>query len=174
MIIFKFDVLINNSIVAQVHGMRPDGSTNSAENNTPSMSFSRLNSCECNCSLFPHVGDVLFEEEIESVDVAIANGPAAHDTDDRQIDMQSTSSETTEVCYSETFSLKGSTFHLAFQNVLGDCKRAMLNEPGHSIELRFFEEPINVNDENAIVVQAKTGDCFSSIGYVPGRKVNII
>ncbi len=73
-----------------------------------------------------------------------------------------------KVCYSEIFALKGSTFHKDFQRVLGECKKLQLNKPG-SVELRFLE--ININDENAIVVQAKIGDCFSSIGYVPGKKV---
>ena len=73
-----------------------------------------------------------------------------------------------EVCYSESFQLKGSTFHPEFQRTLKDCKEILLNNSSN-IELTFFKEP--VNDENAIVVQANINDHLSSIGYIPGMKI---
>ena len=59
----------------------------------------------------------------------------------------------------------GSTFHVDFQNVLQDCKQALRNvEP---VEIQLVEEPVNVNDENAVIIQAKVGEHFSAIGYIP-------
>ena len=75
-----------------------------------------------------------------------------------------------EVCYSETFQLKGSTFHKEFQRTLHDCKEILLNKSS-SVKLTLVKEPVNISDENAIVVEAKVGQHFSSIGYVLGKKI---
>ena len=178
MIIFKFDVLVNSSIVEQVEITQPNSSTNMMDDNTPSMPFLKLHSCKCNCSSFPQVGNVLLEAEIENETDQLAHHMRQADIQGAEFleeflsacDDETPTGAAAKVCYSETFALKGSTFHKDFQRVLGECKKLRLNKPG-SVELRFLEEPININDENAIVVQAKIGDCFSSIGYVPGKKV---
>ena len=142
-----FDVLVNNSIVAQGDGIQPNPQTGMVEDNIPSMPFLKLHSCKCNSSLFTRIGNVLLEVEGEY-------DQAAHDT--RQADIQngeflSATDEDTaaeaaaKMFYSETFPLKGSTFHKDFQRVLGKCKKLRLNKP-FSVELRFLEEPINIHD----------------------------
>ena len=39
------------------------------------------------------------------------------------------------------------------------------------VELQLAIEPVNVEDENAIVVQVNLDGIFTAIGYIPGRKV---
>jgi hypothetical protein len=52
------------------------------------------------------------------------------------------------------------------------CKHMLLeNIP---IEMRLCNEPVNINDENAVVVQAKVHGKFQSIGYIPGKKIKKI
>ena len=71
--------------------------------------------------------------------------------------------------FSETFDLKVSTFHQQFQIALQKCKQKLIdNIP---VELQLAIEPVNVKDENAIVVQVNLDGIFTAIGYIPGRKV---
>ena len=46
-----------------------------------------------------------------------------------------------EVWYSESFQLKGSTFHPEFQRTLKDCKEILLNNSSN-IELTFFSKSL--------------------------------
>ena len=39
------------------------------------------------------------------------------------------------------------------------------------IEMRLCNEPVNINDENAVVVQAKVHGNFQPMGYIPGEKL---
>ena len=67
--------------------------------------------------------------------------------------------------------LKGSSYHDSFQTSLKKCKERLLEK---KIYLRLQFEPINVRDENAIVVQASlcTGEGdWQSTGYIPAVKV---
>lgn len=176
-LVFKFDVLVNNSVVAQA--LHPISGYREDTDDVLSMPLLNLNSSTCNCSTFPQLSDVLFEEEDTQSQGNIASGgrnenmePEENQNMDMEADETCTASPT-DVLYCETFSLKGSTFHRDFQNVLGDCKQQMLLENG-SVEIKLSKEPMNVNDENAIVVQAKVNDGFSTIGYIPGKKLKKI
>jgi hypothetical protein len=74
-----------------------------------------------------------------------------------------------ETLFTETFGLKGSSFHEHFQRTLKLCKEQLLNKKTLAIKLRF--EPINRRDENAILVLACPGNAWEPIGYIPGIKV---
>ena len=74
-----------------------------------------------------------------------------------------------ETLFTETFGLKGSSFHKHFQKTLKLCKEQLLNKKTLAIKLRF--EPINRRDENAILVLACPGSFWEPIGYIPGIKV---
>ena len=74
-----------------------------------------------------------------------------------------------ETLFTETFGLKGSSFHEHFQKTLKLCKELLLNKKTLAIKLHF--EPINRRDENAILVLACPGGVWEPIGYIPGIKV---
>lgn len=74
-----------------------------------------------------------------------------------------------EPLYTETFTLKGSSFHEHFQRTLKGCKEKMMNKETISIRLGF--EPVNRRDENAVLVHVRPGDKWEPIGYIPGVKV---
>lgn len=70
--------------------------------------------------------------------------------------------------FTETFTLKGSSFHEHFQWGLKQCKVAFIRKDKIPVKLVF--EPMNVKDENAIIVQVMI-DTWKPIGYIPGKKV---
>ena len=75
----------------------------------------------------------------------------------------------TEPLYTETFTLKGSSFHEHFQRTLKSCKEKMINK--ETIFIRLGKEPVNRRDENAILVHACPDDTWEPIGYIPGVKI---
>ena len=70
--------------------------------------------------------------------------------------------------FSETFTLKGRSFHEHFQDGLKLCKAALMRK--ETVSLKLVYEPINRRDENAILVHARC-DSWRPIGYIPGIKV---
>ena len=82
---------------------------------------------------------------------------------------KSTECSPTEPLYTETFTLKGSSFHEHFQRTLKSCKEKMINKETILIRLGF--EPVNRRDENAVLVHACPGDTWEPIGYIPAVRV---
>ena len=78
--------------------------------------------------------------------------------------------EVTETCFTESFTLKGSSYHEHFQKALKHCKEKCIKK--ESLPVQFSFEPANRRDENAILVPACLGDSWKPIGYVPGIKVS--
>ena len=160
--------MVNNSIVAQI---LPPKIPSKEDDNIRSMPLLKLESCDCNCTSFPKVSNVLLEE-------GDGNAYVDQDMQDQsEKNVEDDEASTNNVCepslpttlLSETFTLKGSSFHGEFQRVLRSCKHMLLeNIP---IEMRLCNEPVNINDENAVVVQAKVHGKFQSIGYIPGKKL---
>ena len=163
---------MNNSVVAQVVApILPP-----REEDIVSMPYIKLNSCNCNCTSFPILGDVM----IAGNDEASLN--FERDSHNRSIQASSSIAEPVQPtisedqssdeeiqAFSETFNLKGSTFHKEFQIALQKCKQKLIeNMP---VELQLAIEPVNVEDENAIVVQVNLDGISTAIGYIPGRKV---
>ena len=70
--------------------------------------------------------------------------------------------------FSEVMVLKGSSFHKHFQEALHSCKQLLLN--GTAPQLCMSQEPMNKQDENAIVVKALLG-LWTPIGYIPAIKL---
>ena len=71
--------------------------------------------------------------------------------------------------FTESFALKGSSYHEHFQNALKNCKQKMVKKEAVPVQLSF--EPVNRRDENAILVHASLDDLWKPIGYIPGLKV---
>jgi len=71
--------------------------------------------------------------------------------------------------FTETFTLKGSSFHEHFQLGLKKCKEALINKITVAVKLVY--EPINRRDENTILVHTKCDDTWNPISYIPGIKV---
>lgn len=111
MLIFTFDVMVNNSVVAEV---LPPKLPSKEDDDIHSMPLLKLESCDCNCTSFPNVSDVLLEE---------GDGNDARVDQDVQDQIEKNQEEikasTNNVCestrstslFSETYALKGSTFH---------------------------------------------------------------
>ena len=51
----------------------------------------------------------------------------------------------TETCYTETFTLKGSSYHENFQKTLKECKESLINKKTMPVKLSY--EPVNIRDE---------------------------
>ena len=73
-----------------------------------------------------------------------------------------------DTMFTETFTLKGSSFHDHFQCALRLCRESLKKK--ESIRVKLIFEPVNRRDENAITVQAQC-DTWQPIGYIPGIKV---
>lgn len=82
---------------------------------------------------------------------------------------ESTASDVTETLFTESFTLKGSSYHEHFQNTLKNCKDKRIKKESLPVRLSF--EPVNIRDENAILVHACPGNSWQPIGYIPGVKV---
>ena len=73
-----------------------------------------------------------------------------------------------ETLFTETFGLKGSSFHEHFQKTLKLCKEQLLSK---TLAIKLHFEPINRRDENAILVLACPGSVWEPIGYISAIKV---
>lgn len=71
--------------------------------------------------------------------------------------------------FTETFTLKGSSFHEHFQLGLKMCKEALIKKD--TVPVKLVYEPINRRDENAILVHTECVNTWRPIGYIPGIKV---
>lgn len=109
--------------------------------------------------------DMEEEEGEDDDDFANASGSSSKEL----FAPESTECPPTEPLYTETFTLKGSSFHEHFQRTLKSCKDKMINK--ETISIRLGKEPVNRGDENAILVHACPGDTWEPIGYIPGVKV---
>ena len=75
----------------------------------------------------------------------------------------------TETLFTESFTLKGSSYHEHFQKALKQCKEKRIKKESVPVKLSF--EPVNRRDENSILVHACLVDSWKPIGDVPGIKV---
>ena len=62
---------------------------------------------------------------------------------------ENTICEVEEELFTESFTLKGSSYHEHFQNALKSCKQKIINKESVPVKLSF--EPVNKRDENAIL-----------------------
>ena len=150
----------------------------------PRLVFGKVN---CNCTKFPHLGDIIVSsrDETETVSQYLQNLDLGSDSngeedisESEEQELSSGDSDDTDdgnvELFTETMSLKGSSYHSSFQSHLRQCKEALMKKETVSVRLHF--EPTNTRDENAIVVQVKLGqsgseELWKPIGYIPGPKV---
>ena len=74
-----------------------------------------------------------------------------------------------EELFTESFTLKGCSYHEHFQTALKMCKQKMVKKEPVQTQLSF--EPVNRRDENAILVHACYEGSWKPVGYIPGVKV---
>lgn len=96
------------------------------------------------------------------------NNAELNEQNDNRLDQ----SHQTDVCHSESFRLKGSSFHKNFQGTIKKCHKCIANN--EQILFRIDSEQVNLRDENALVFQALVEGKWQSLGYVPGIKVSKI
>ena len=149
---------------------------------------------ECNCTSFPNVESVIIPAKFADRDIAEMmadidiqsnkeDSDGAQEDEQYKVDEDKHSDEQDEDMeksieseeYTEVMKMKGRSYHEHFQSYLKVCKETPVKN--EQPEVRFFSEPANRRDENAIVLQAKvalhTNDeaHWGAIGYVPGPKV---
>ena len=144
-VICKFDVLVNNSVVAEA--MTPI--LPPYEEDIDSMPFIKLHLFQCNCTLFPILGDIIiansnesnlnFERDSDKQSIIQANSTIGKPLE--QTNSVESSDEEIQK-FSETFDLKGSTFHKEFQFALHKCKQKLIHNV--SVELELFSEPVKL------------------------------
>ena len=78
-------------------------------------------------------------------------------------------SEESCTLFTETFTLKGSSFQEHFQLGLKMCKEALIKK--NTVPVKLVYEPINRRDENAILVHTECDNTWRPVGYIPGIKV---
>lgn len=174
-LISKIQLLDNQSLVSAP--LRPRNDYGS--NDIPEMPWLDCDSVRCNCSKFPVLGNVIIhsvqvfsrnvetevdeDEDEDTGNVSDDAPPASVDNDnDDNLDPAIT-------LYTEYIKLKGCTYHDHFQAVLKSCKLRL--QASSEINVRFFYEPANVADENAVVAQVLQDQEWVPIGYIPGKKV---
>lgn len=108
------------------------------------------------------------DEEEDDNPEEFADLPLASGSEDQEFTCEGTS-RSKETLFTESFALKGSSFHEHFQWTLKLCKEQLINKKTLAVKLRF--EPVNRKDENAILVLASPGYSWEPIGYIPGIKV---
>lgn len=71
--------------------------------------------------------------------------------------------------FSDSFKLKGISFHVEFQDTINRCRADLANNQTLGVRLRH--EPDNGQDKNAIVTEAFKQGHWKPIGYIPGPRV---
>lgn len=110
------------------------------------------------------------EEEDPSVEEDLTD---VHDRDgdseDTKLFAPGTVCDVGEQLFTESFTLKGCSYHEHFQTALKICKQKMVKKEPVPTQLSF--EPVNRRDENAILVHACYDGSWKPVGYIPGMKV---
>ena len=135
----------------------------------PRLVFGKVN---CNCTKFPHLGDITVssQDETETVSQNLDLGSKSNGEEDvsesEEQELSSGDSDDTDAgnveLFTETMNLKGSNYHSSFQSHLRQWKEALMKKETVSVRLHF--KPTNRHDENAIVVQVKLGQGQKSCG----------
>ncbi|KAJ7365171.1 hypothetical protein OS493_007822 [Desmophyllum pertusum] len=163
-------------------------------NTIDSMPYLDPNIVNCNCSKSSKQGKILLSScaanipDLQRLSLNIneeeeeEENEEEQDVEDDLFDLDRVNSEAAElfapentICeveeelFTESFTLKGSSYHEHFQNALKSCKQKMINKESVAVKLSF--EPVNRRDENAILVHACPENTWKPIGYIPGVKV---
>ena len=181
-VVWEFDHA--SGMTAAAYAVRPEEKPADGLVIMPRLVFGKVN---CNCTRFPHLGDVIVSsrDETETVSQYLQNLDLGSESngeedlsDSEYQELSSGDSDDTDAdnveLFTETMNLKGSSYHSSFQSHLRLCKEALMKKEALTVRLHF--EPTNRRDENAIVVQVKLGQSGSEqlwnpIGYIPGPKV---
>ena len=167
-------------MTAAAYAVRPEEKPTDGLVIMPRLVFGQVN---CNCTKFPHLGDVIVSarDVTETVSQSLQNldfdsessGEEDLSRSKEPKDSDETNAGNVEL-FTETMNLKGSSYHSSFQSHLRQCKEVLMKKEAVTVRLHF--EPTKRRDENAIVVQVKSAQSGSEeewnpIGYIPGPKV---
>ena len=145
-----------------------------------------LSCCHCSCTEYPRQMDVVLTNctaggtNIESD----FTNCSSDDSDDEvfpideiieeyeeylvEPDEERETDEST-LLFTEYVALRGSSFREDCQATLKKCRQILSAKM--EVELRLQNEPDNIRDCNAIIVQAKVNSQWDRIGYIPKEKV---
>lgn len=155
-------------------------------NDTPTMPWLELQNCSCNCTKWPRTDLVLVNnenEEEEKEELTESDGghsDSEESSDDNITDadldhhvqrsnMETVSDATDALPATESFKLKGCSFHPSMQHALRQAQR--LIAANKEVLVTIFEHSANVRDDNALMAKILINNMYEPVGYIPGRKV---
>lgn len=176
-----YDWEVEHNLTASALALRPRDLSNEP-NSIPTLPWLNVTRTTCNCNLFPRSGKVLIStndaHEIVNQNDNDDNEDDSDEHDGQVVDISITPAPTTSSQpagtarstpeYAEKFKLKGSSYHTDFQTALRKCQTLLRAKTAVVCQLNI--EPVNIKDENAVVVQSWLDDQWCSLGYVPGKK----
>ena len=154
------------------------------ENSTEEDSFAdccpwlELTRCQCNCTNFPTLGNVLVDCHTPVADPVDDSGDSWDEDEEEDVqihqeenDIEEASDEEEESVpmFTEYVALRDSSFHEDCQSTLKKCRELLCAK--RAVELRVLPEPNNIRDCNALIIQAKVENQWDRIGYIPKEKV---
>lgn len=139
-------------MTAAAYAVRPEEKPADGLVIMPRLVFGKVN---CNCTKFPHLGDIIVSsrDETETVSQYLQNLDLGSDSngeedisESEEQELSSGDSDDTDAgnveLFTETMSLKGSSYHSSFQSHLRQCKEALMKKETVSVRLHF--EPTDV------------------------------
>ena len=144
-------------------------------NDTPTMPWLELRNCSCNCTMWPISGTVQVSNKHKQADLSVVQvgGETENNAEDEiqvnesGMEEEGTANDVPLVC--EVFKLKGCSFHPAMQKALRAAQKKIAEK--EEVEVKIFDQPVNVKDDNALIAKVLLSDVYEPIGYIPGRKV---
>ena len=82
---------------------------------------------------------------------------------------EGTANDVPLVC--EVFKLKGCSFHPAMRKALRAAQRKIAAKVEEEVQVKIFDQPVNLKDDNALIAKVLLSYVYETIGYIPGRKV---
>jgi len=130
-------------------------------NSKPQMPYIDLDSVNCNCSRWPKPGLILTTEDHQ-------NNASQFVTPD-PVEHNSTVETDNSAMSLEVFKLKGCSYHPPMQKALRFVQGKIAAK--EELDVKILEQPLNVEDENALIVKVKINEIYEPVGYVQRNKI---
>ena len=109
-----------------------------------------FNKVNCNCTKFPHLGDVIVSSRddtesvsqyLQSLDLGSESNDEKEASESEEQELSSEDSDDNDAdnveLYTETMNLKGSSYHSSFQSHLRQCKEVLMKKEAVTVTLHF-------------------------------------
>ena len=136
-----------SGMTAAAYAVRPEEKPADSWVIMPRLVFGKVN---CNCTKFPHLGDVIVSsrDDTESVSQYLQNLDLGSESNSEEevseSEEQELSSEDSDdndadnvELFTETMNLKGSSYHSSFQTHLRQCKEVLMKKEAVTVRLHF-------------------------------------